>query len=98
MRSKRGYGADIQGSMERYREIFAQVENHTKGLLQQIGQNMEVYSSTTKKHFDDLGEIANEHIGNAVERIGGAIDDLNEQLNELNDTVGNIIRSLQRLR
>jgi|LQYC01.1.fsa_nt_gi hypothetical protein len=88
----------VQGSIERYQKVFAQVENYTKGLLQQLGQNMEVYSSTTKKHFDDLGKIANEHIGNAVERIGGSVEDLSEELNDLNETVANLSKSLQRLR
>jgi ElaB/YqjD/DUF883 family membrane-anchored ribosome-binding protein len=93
---------EIQSSMEQYREVFAKVGNHTKDLLQQIGQNMDTFSSTTTMHFEDLGKIANEHIGKAVQMIGSSIEDLESQLGALQEaldkSVDNIVKALQRLR
>lgn len=86
----------IQVAMERYGNTFAEVENHAKILLAQIGQEMLTFSTTTQNHFDKLGKTANEHIGNAQGKLAASIEELGEQLSLLHESIADTVKKLQQ--
>lgn len=89
---------NIYEAMKRYEEVFYKVDNNAKTLLQQVGQNMNVFADTTKKHFDTVVSIADNHMSTAVKKIAGSIEELQEQLDELQTVVNDIINMMKKVR
>lgn len=89
---------NIYEAMKRYEEIFYKVDNNAKTLLQQVGQNMNVFADTTKKHFDTIVSIADNHMSSAVGKLAGSIEELQEQLDELQTVVNDIINMMKKVR
>lgn len=83
----------IQNSMLQYESIFKKVEGHAKELLSHIGTYLGDYSTTTQKHYEKLGTIANNYISEATQKIGSTVDDLSIQLDELHTVVEKITKN-----
>jgi hypothetical protein len=83
----------IQGSMQQYENVFKKVEGHSKELLSHIGVYLGDYSTTTQKHYEKLGTIANNYISEATQKIGSSVDDLSVQLDELQTVVEKIAKT-----
>jgi methyl-accepting chemotaxis protein len=73
----------IVDSMQRYGEIFSQVEAASGKLLGQIEQHLRHYTEVTHQGFDTLTRAANEEIANAYGRLGATVDELDERLEDL---------------
>jgi hypothetical protein len=75
----------VVGNMQRYEEIFRQVEVASEKLLGQIEQHLHNYAQVTQQGFDHLTHTADTHFANASRRLGETVNDLDEHLQDLTE-------------
>jgi len=72
-------------NLQRYQQIFHEVEQAGSKLLEQIEQHLRRYMATTQQGFAHLTETADEHFANASRRLGDTVNELDEHLQDLTD-------------
>ena len=72
-------------NLQRYQQIFHEVEQAGSKLLEQIEQHLRRYMATTQQGFTHLTETADEHFANASRRLGDTVNGLDEHLQDLTD-------------
>lgn len=78
----------IQNSMDQYKQVFNQVEQSAAALLTQIEQHLNNHVEVSRRGFEDLVRVADEHFANATNRLGGSVSELDEYLQDLTDILG----------
>jgi hypothetical protein len=73
----------VVGSMDRYKEIFRQVEDAAGKLLVQIDQHLRNYQETTQDGFNKLTSAADGFITDATNKLGATVNELDEHLEDL---------------
>ena len=82
-RAQKEVWVSINNSMEQYRNVFGQTEKATRELLNQITQNLNSHLDLTKRGYDQLIKVADEHFTAATQRLGASVDELKETLDDL---------------
>jgi hypothetical protein len=72
-------------NLQRYQQIFHEVEQAGGQLLEQIEQHLRRYMATTQQGFEHLTQAADEHFANASRRLGDTVTGLDEHLQDLTD-------------
>jgi hypothetical protein len=72
-------------NLQRYQQIFQEVEQAASKLLEQIEQQLRRYMSTTQQGFQHLTQTADEHFANASRHLGETVTGLDEHLQDLTD-------------
>jgi chromosome segregation ATPase len=79
----------IQESMKQFQAIFSQTERAASQLLNQISGHTTSYLEVTKKGYDEVVKVADEHFSQASKRLGASVNELDEYLKDLTETLGN---------
>jgi hypothetical protein len=82
----------IEVSMQRYREVFAQVEKEAGNLLDEINGHLTRYVQTTERGFQQLVKSSDEHFANATAKLGNSVGVLDETLETLTETLEKLAR------
>ena len=72
-------------TMQRYQQIFQEVELTASKLLDQIEQQLRRYMTTTQEGFQQLTDTADKHFANASKHLGATVTGLDEHLQDLTD-------------
>ena len=82
----------IEVSMQKYREVFAQVEKEAGSLLDEINGHLTKYVQTTERGFQRLVQASDEHFANATSKLGNSVGVLDETLETLTETLEKLSR------
>lgn len=74
-------------NLQRYQQIFQEVEHTAGQLLEQIEQHLRHYMATTQQGFEHLTQAADEHFANASRHLGDTVTGLDEHLQDLTDVL-----------
>jgi len=77
----------IGDSMGQYQQVFGQVEREASALLTQIAQHIDTQIETSRRWFEELYKVSNEHFANATQRLGASVSELDEYLQELTEVL-----------
>jgi hypothetical protein len=83
----------IYSSMEQYKNVFSQTERAAHELLTQITQNLSSHMEVTRRGYDQLTAVANNHFSDATQKLKASVDDLDEYLGRLTDVLDKWRRS-----
>lgn len=72
-------------NLQRYQQVFREVEGAAGQLLEQIEQHLRRYMTTTQQGFERLTEAADGHFANAARHLGETVNGLDEHLQDLTD-------------
>lgn len=72
-------------NLQRYQQVFHEVENAGSTLLEQIEQHLRHYMATTQQGFVHMTQAADVHFANASQRLGDTVHGLDEHLQDLTD-------------
>lgn len=78
----------IDDNLRQYEATFGRVDKSAGELLENISRNLRDYTATSRKAFDDVVSVSNDHMGTAVQKLGGAISELEEHLTNLSEVFG----------
>ncbi|MGE3537577.1 MAG: hypothetical protein AB7N91_09075 [Candidatus Tectimicrobiota bacterium] len=73
--------------LQRYQQVFQEVEHTASKLLEQIEQQLHRYMATTQQGFEHLTRAADEHFANASRHLGETVGGLDEHLQDLTDVL-----------
>jgi chromosome segregation ATPase len=79
--------AGIQESMKQYQMIFGQTERAASELLNQISGHTKSYLEVTKKGYEEVVKVADEHFTQAAKKLGASVGELDEYLQDLTETL-----------
>jgi hypothetical protein len=79
--------AGIQESMKQYQMIFGQTERAASELLNQISGHTKSYLEVTKKGYEEVVKVADEHFTHAAKKLGASVGELDEYLQDLTETL-----------
>jgi hypothetical protein len=77
----------IQESMKQYQLTFAQTERTASELLGQISIHTTSYLELTKKGYEDVVKVADEHFSQAARKLGASVNELDEYLQDLTEAL-----------
>ncbi len=77
----------IQESMKQFQLIFGQTERAASQLLNQISGHTTSYLEVTKKGYDEVVKIADEHFSQAAKKLGASVNELDEYLQDLTEVL-----------
>jgi hypothetical protein len=77
----------IQESMKQFQMIFGQTERAASELLNQISGHTTSYLEVTKKGYDEVVRVADEHFSQAAKKLGASVNELDEYLQDLTETL-----------
>ena len=77
----------IQESMKQFQTIFGQTERAAAQLLNQISGHTTSYLEVTKKGYDEVVKVADEHFSQAAKKLGASVNELDEYLQDLTETL-----------
>lgn len=77
----------IQDSMKQFQTIFGQTERAASQLLNQIASHTTSYLEVTRKGYDEVVKVADEHFSQATKKLGASVDELDEYLQNLTETL-----------
>jgi hypothetical protein len=77
----------IQESMKQFQMIFGQTERAASQLLNQISGHTTSYLEVTKKGYDEVVRVADEHFSQAAKKLGASVHELDEYLQDLTETL-----------
>jgi hypothetical protein len=77
----------IQESMKQFQLIFGQTERAASQLLNQISGHTTSYLEVTKKGYDEVVKVADEHFTEATKKLGASVNELDEYLQDLTETL-----------
>ncbi|MHB8501150.1 MAG: hypothetical protein ACYDCG_01605 [Candidatus Acidiferrales bacterium] len=80
----------IQESMKQFQMIFGQTERAASELLNQISGHTTSYLEVTKKGYDEVVRVADEHFTQAAKKLGASVNELDEYLQDLTETLANV--------
>ena len=80
----------IIGSMQRYDEIFGNVQDTAGKLLVQIDQHLRGYQQTTKDGYEKLTILVNSSLADATSKLGATVNELDEHLQDLTEILGRV--------
>jgi uncharacterized protein YicC (UPF0701 family) len=72
-------------NLQRYQQIFQEVEQAASQLLEQVEQHLRRYMATTQQGFEHLTQAADAHFANASRHLGETVHGLDEHLQDLTD-------------
>lgn len=72
-------------NLQRYQQVFHEVENAGSTLLEQIEQHLRQYMATTQQGFVHMTQAADVHFANASQHLGDTVHGLDEHLQDLTD-------------
>jgi hypothetical protein len=78
----------IQESMKQFQMIFGQTERAASELLNQISGHTTSYLEVTKKGYEEVVKVADEHFSQAAKKLGASVDELDEYLQDLTEILG----------
>jgi hypothetical protein len=78
----------IQESMKQFQMIFGQTERAASELLNQISGHTTSYLEVTKKGYDEVVRVADEHFSQAAKKLGASVNELDEYLQDLTEALG----------
>jgi hypothetical protein len=73
----------INESMKQFQLIFGQTERAASQLLNQISGHTTAYLEVTKKGYDEVVRVADEHFTQAAKKLGASVSELDEYLQDL---------------
>jgi hypothetical protein len=77
----------IRASMEQYKAAFSETERAATDLLAQIAQNVNSHLELTRRGYEQLVSIADDHFAQATQRLGTSVDQLDEHLQDLTESL-----------
>ena len=77
----------IQESMKQFQMVFGQTERTASELLNQITNHTSSYLAVTKKGYEDVVRVADEHFSQAAKKLGASVDELDEYLQNLTEAL-----------
>jgi hypothetical protein len=77
----------IQESMKQFQMIFGQTERVASQLLNQISGHTTSYLEVTKKGYEEVVRVADEHFTQAAKKLGASVNELDEYLQDLTETL-----------
>jgi hypothetical protein len=77
----------IRESMKQFQVIFGQTEHAASHLLNQISSHTTAYLEVTKKGYDEVVKVADEHFTQAAKKLGASVNELDEYLQDLTETL-----------
>jgi hypothetical protein len=77
----------IQESMKQFQLVFGQTERAASQLLNQISEHTTSYLEVTKKGYDEVVKVADEHFTQAAKKLGASVNELDEYLQDLTETL-----------
>jgi hypothetical protein len=77
----------IHDSMKQFQVIFGQTERAASQLLNQISSHTTSYLEVTKKGYDEVVRVADEHFSQAAKKLGASVNELDEYLQDLTETL-----------
>lgn len=77
----------IQESMKQFQTVFGQTERAASQLLNQISGHTASYLEVTKKGYDEVVKVADEHFSQAAKKLGASVNELDEYLQDLAETL-----------
>jgi hypothetical protein len=77
----------LLADLQKYREIFTQVDTEAGKLLSNIGQQLRNYTQMTQEGANSLVAAANDHFGNAALKLKDSVETLDEYLQELTEVL-----------
>ena len=77
----------IQDSMKQFQMIFVQTERAASQLLNQISGHTTSYLEVTKKGYDEIVKVADEHFSQASKKLGASVNELDEYLQDLTEVL-----------
>lgn len=78
---------EIQESMKQFQMIFGQTERAASQLLNQISAHTTSYLEVTKKGYEEVVKVADEHFTQAAKKLGASVNELDEYLQDLTETL-----------
>jgi len=84
----------IHESMEQYQNVFSQAQKGAGELFAQITQNLSSHLDLTRRGYEDLIKVANEHFTDATQKLGSSVTELDEFLIVLMDSLDKAKRGL----
>jgi hypothetical protein len=78
----------IHDSMREFQTVFGQTERAASELLDQISGHTTSYLEVTKKGYEEIVKVADEHFSDASKKLGASVSELDEYLQDLNETLG----------
>jgi predicted nucleic acid-binding Zn-ribbon protein len=78
----------IHDSMREFQAVFGQTERVASELLDQISGHTTSYLEVTKKGYEEIVKVADEHFSEASKKLGASVSELDEYLQDLNETLG----------
>lgn len=79
----------IQENMKQFQMIFGQTERAASELLKQISGHTTSYLEVTKKGYDEVVRVADEHFSQAAKQLGASVSELDEYLQDLTEALAN---------
>jgi hypothetical protein len=79
----------IHESMKQFQMIFGQTERAASELLNQISSHTTSYLEVTKKGYDEVVRVADEHFTQASKKLGASVNELDEYLQDLTEALAN---------
>jgi hypothetical protein len=77
----------IHESMKQFQTIFGQTERAASQLLNQISGHTTSYLEVTKKGYDEVVRVADEHFSQAAKKLGASVSELDEYLQNLTEAL-----------
>jgi len=77
----------IQESMKQFQTMFGQTERAAAQLLNQISGHTTSYLEVTKKGYEEVVKVADEHFSQAAKKLGASVNELDEYLQDLTETL-----------
>jgi hypothetical protein len=74
--------------MKQFQMIFGQTERAASELLNQISGHTTSYLEVTRKGYDEVVRVADEHFSQAAQKLGASVNELDEYLQDLTETLG----------
>jgi ABC-type transporter Mla subunit MlaD len=78
--------------LQRYQEIFGQVERSASDLLGQVAHHLTSYTEATRRSFSETIGLSHDYLSDATARLSGSIDDLDEHLQGLREVLDATLR------
>jgi len=77
----------IQENMKQFQMLFGQTERAASELLNQISGHTTSYLEVTKKGYEEVVRVADEHFSQAAKKLGASVNELDEYLQDLTETL-----------
>lgn len=88
----------IQGSMNRYSDLFAQVESNVTELIEQLAKHLRDYVEASRHGFEQVIAVSDGYFKDATTSIGRTVQSLEDQLQNLEESLDSFAAKLSQTR